>query len=464
MLNRRLPFDVICGIMAVSQRRTISTLMKTCHTLYTEGPRHILRDGVQLTSTYQITKFATFMLAEDPSRFAYLRQLVLHPLSIIYTDAEVDLARFLSHPSLALETLELRCAETYLGYGSQAMIRKAIGGLMTTKHLVVLGVSQYSISSFIIKLLPWNLESISIGVKHGSVQQVLPTIAPFSHTLLTVVIASEHYGPALFLDTDPESCHFPGVRTFGVVYHDSILDVLRSSAFAQAFPAITHLQLIPTEHPVTCRRTGLPTDRDPRVSRSTGFREARGPRLERPDGTPLSLSSLAECSGDLRSVYALHFDCTLSTLRLWQHVGADDLHLLQAVLEDTRPTGRLCLSTELLDVEPLFATLRTSTCPARVDLKIFVSELLVVCHQGSVQSWFSCRVSLIRRPHLLADTDPLHLRPGTLPPAPSHGVGRAQPPLRSPIHHSTCRKVDCRGCPSEMGIHGRSDIPQQPHV
>ena len=324
-----------------------------------------MRDGVQLSSTDQITGFVAFML-EDNLRFAYLRKLVLHPLDahLMRTNAEADLARLLSHPSLTLETLELRCADTYLGYGSRDLVRKAIARLTTTKHLVVLGVSQYSVSSSLIRRLPWDLESISISVTHSYVQQVLPTLAPFSDTLQTVVIASGRYGSALFHDVNPKSCTFPHVQTFGVVYHESVLDVLRSSEFSRTFPAITHLQLFPTDHP-TSRQTGPPTDREGQISQ--------------PDRMPPSSLSLAECSGALSSVYALHLDCTLSTLRLWQQVRVDDLHLLHTVLEDTRPR-RLCLSIELGDAESLFTTLRTvNVCPARVDLKIFVLDKSVVC-------------------------------------------------------------------------------------
>ena len=112
----RLPFDVMCGIIVVSQRSTISTLMKSCNALYTEGPRHLLHDGVDLHSARQITLFAGFMLTnhEDPPRFAYFGQLSLSIQPLLDLSTQMQLSALLGHCSLAPETLILPHAETML--------------------------------------------------------------------------------------------------------------------------------------------------------------------------------------------------------------------------------------------------------------------------------------------------------------------------------------------------------------
>ncbi len=368
------------GIMTISQRSTISALMKTCHTLYTEGPKHILRDGVDLTSKDQITRFTTFMLTKDPSRFAYMRKLV------IYTTCDTaleDLTRLLAHPAIVLDTLELRSTSNVLVGATTDAMRDAIRRLTTIKHLVVFGIHEYS--GFPIKSLPYQLESISIGMK-SSLRDALSTLTPFSHTLRTLIISSEQYVAGL------GSFHFPHVHTFGILYSKYILDDLTSPTFAQTFPGITHLQLIPADPQKTRRQTSPRTNFSWQFGFSGSLQRSQG---RRSDGTAPSLSSLVECSGGLLSVYALHLDCTLSTLRLWQDVQAGELGTLRTVLRDTRP-ARLCLSVELADAEALFAALRDLAPPARVDLRIFVSETVVVCQT------FRCSAGFVNvGPHVI---------------------------------------------------------------
>ena len=260
---------MLAGIMAISRSRpTVSQLMKTCYTLYIEGPKHLLRGGVQLASADEITKFARFMLTEDSSRFAYLRKLVLltppllHPdhqirsrrifssSSTWYTGPDAHLFQLLSHSSLVLEALELRPTKTPLGRITNLIGHGAISGLMTVNHLVVVGVDQYTAAS--ISRLPWRLESISIGVEDG-VRGILPMLTRFSDTLQTLLLKSESCDLYYLFGLNPGACHFPHVRTFGIVHNKPISGLLSRSGFADAFPAITHIQLIPSYPPTTPR-------------------------------------------------------------------------------------------------------------------------------------------------------------------------------------------------------------------
>ena len=359
---------MVVDTMAVSQRSTISALMKTCHTLYTEGPKHMLRDGVLLASTDKTIKFMRFMLAEDPSRLKYLRRLILCIQHLAYSEAEDHLVQFLFHPSLKLEDLVLYPARLFLGRYTEPTLRMAIGGLMTVKHLVVVGVDPYVAS--LVTGLPWYLESLSISVKHD-VQEILPMFAPFSNTLRTLLIDAELCTPNRFFGSKPGSCRFPHVQTFGIVDHEFVPGLLSISAFAEAFPAITYLQLIPLDLPITHRREDHPPGWE--LIHTTGSRAHTYGQILESDYTPpaLSIPSLVECWGSLHSVQALHLRGTLSTLRLWQHVRVDDLPTLRTVLEDTCPR-RLRLSIELVDTKPLFALLRRSAYPTHLDLQIFV--------------------------------------------------------------------------------------------
>ena len=348
---------MVSDIMAISRRSTISALMKTCSTLYTEGPKHILRDGVELSSADATDKFTAFMLAEGPSRLAYLRKLTL--LANLHDGAH--LVQLLSHPSLTLETLVLHLAEIWLGRFSNPALRAAIRGLKTVKHLVLFEVEEEHTAS--LSCLPRALAHISIHAKCG-VGDTLRMLRPLSDTLRTLLINSEPQFSNRFRRMDLPPCHFPHVQTFGIVYNEFSSGILSSPAFSQAFPAITYLQLIPTDPPTTRRLILHPKGRN-RLRHRTHTLDRH---------TPPSWPSLAECSGELHNVHSLGLPCTLSTLRLWQAVEADELRVLRGVLERTRPR-RLCLSMELDDVESLFATLHgLQEPPERVDVKIFVPK------------------------------------------------------------------------------------------
>ena len=121
---------MLSGIMAISRRSTISALMKTCHVLYTEGPKHLLCDGVQLNGSVDVAEFTKFMLTEDPLRFAHLRKLVLKFRFFVIYSSEVQ-ARFidlLSHPYLSLETLILHKTDAFMGRRASSSLREAFAG------------------------------------------------------------------------------------------------------------------------------------------------------------------------------------------------------------------------------------------------------------------------------------------------------------------------------------------------
>ena len=224
--------------------------------------------------------------------------------------------------------------------------------LNKVKSLVALGVQKWSAA--LIERLPSNLESVTISAD-SLIQlpfDVLSALKPLSNTLQILLIKSEkhHHGALLFIDGG--TCHFPRVRTLGIMYCDAVPALLADPQFAQAFPRITQLELIPTDPPAT-HHSSQPRDAPNRIVSRREYYLAQ--RSQCQDGVAPALSSLVECSGDLLAVYAVALNHPLQTLRLWQHVEADDFPTLRKVLEDTRPR-RLCLSTTLAGVSQVFAT------------------------------------------------------------------------------------------------------------
>ncbi|KAM5540112.1 hypothetical protein V8D89_006252 [Ganoderma adspersum] len=241
--------------------------------------------------------------------------------------------------------------------------------LKTIKTLVALGVQKWSAA--LLERLASKLESVTISVDSPILLpfDVLSALKPFSNTLQILRINSEKYLRVALLLIDGGTCHFPRVRTLGIMCRDAVPALLADSQFARAFPRITHLELIPTDPPATPHRS-QPSDTLDRIIPRREYYRAQ--RSQGQDGVSPALSSLVECSGDLFAVYAVAFDHTLQTLRLWQHVEADDFQAFRGVLEDTR-TRHLCLTTALADVPRVFATLRTlqpAHVPPRVDLNV----------------------------------------------------------------------------------------------
>ena len=362
--------------MAASPPSTISALMKSCHALYAEGPKHILRDGVELDldRRNRIVPFANFMLAEGPSRFAHFRKLDLSIGRFYVRSSPTTVLRLvdlLAHPSLALETLILRDTEVFLGRSTLAPLYKAISRLSTIKHLVLPGMGIRSTN--ILQTLQSKLESLSISVAvDDSLVPAAPNIGQtsrsFSTSLQSLFIRLPSSNSALsYLTKETGSISFPRVKTFGIVYNPSVPDLITDPTFAQTFPAITNLKIIPSECPTTLHTASCPTSR--RFQRACTAK--RNEILQRRAGIPPGslLRSLLECSGGLLSaIYPLAFDHRLLTLRLWQPVTADALLILYTVLEDTCPQ-HLCLSTHVDDVERVYTTLRAFQI-RRIDLNI----------------------------------------------------------------------------------------------
>ncbi|PIL32892.1 hypothetical protein GSI_05010 [Ganoderma sinense ZZ0214-1] len=425
-----LPFDVLSDIMAVSPPSTISALMKTCHALYTEGPKHLLCDGVQLDRSRDIASFANFMLTEDSdsSRFAHLRKLVVALANPGPFEYQRRLAELLVHHSLALETLVLHHADSFLEQ-SRCRLREAFCGLKTIKRLVVFGVLEYGAA--IIQNIPSPVESMSISVANFfRPPDIAPMLRPFSNTLHTLLINSKN-SPVYSLFKDLRPRDFPRVRTFGVVWDGSVPELLTTPAFALAFPAIKHLQLIPTAHPYASRASTLMSSFTPmstfeelarnRARAGNHSQTPRGP----PPGRLVSESSppaVEECSGEVLSVYKLGLNCPLTTLRLWPPIRAEDLATLRVVLEETRPR-HLCLPVTMHDVTDLFATFHALPvqAPTRVDLYIVGSWIPNAMDSASnkkaICPW-TCLLGLSRRlqNRLYSILEPLFTRP------PPHGL------------------------------------------
>ena len=71
-----LNMDILLAILSLSPPKTATSIMETCHFLYHEGAKVILRQPVYLTGQeHKILALLRFIQAEDLSRCSYVRSL-----------------------------------------------------------------------------------------------------------------------------------------------------------------------------------------------------------------------------------------------------------------------------------------------------------------------------------------------------------------------------------------------------
>ncbi|OJT03056.1 hypothetical protein TRAPUB_6399 [Trametes pubescens] len=75
--NSALSADVMLVIASFASRATLSALMKTCRLLYHEGAKMLVRRRVEIGDVRDLSSFLAFLHAEEGSRCAFLRDLVL---------------------------------------------------------------------------------------------------------------------------------------------------------------------------------------------------------------------------------------------------------------------------------------------------------------------------------------------------------------------------------------------------
>ena len=91
-----LNIDIMHIIMSYADRRVISNIMKTCHSLNSEGTRYLIADGVALRRELAVVSFVWFLQARGGSSERFRRLTFINELSIdIYPNPEEYIARTL---------------------------------------------------------------------------------------------------------------------------------------------------------------------------------------------------------------------------------------------------------------------------------------------------------------------------------------------------------------------------------
>ncbi|KAI0740553.1 hypothetical protein C8Q76DRAFT_196589 [Earliella scabrosa] len=323
--SSKVPFDVIAQIMASSPPSTISSLMATCRVYYEEGPKHLLRDGVVLSDDRDMRRFAAFIFASDSSRFKFFKKLDL-TLSRWFapTDPVVaHIAELLASPSLCLETLILRRAESMLS--SYPGVRDAIVGLTSIKHLVVR--EGWCVAHSVVMDIRSPLSSITFSSTPPSLSG-LPTSSTSAPSVQGWLDCHSSTLESILTDlvvrTDRPHAR---IRKLGILCDPDMpdLDIL---LICDAFPNLSCLELVPNHRP------SLSSFKRYRHHSSTEILclHSRNKETQLRSGWP----RLEQCSGELEVLYAQGLVCEVNHLRVWKYFDIEALPLLCEVLKDTR--------------------------------------------------------------------------------------------------------------------------------
>lgn len=165
--HRVLNLDVLLNIMSLADICTISPLMRTSRELYTEGPKYLLRDGVDLDTASSVPSFVAFMRAEYPHRLHLLDLLHIYAGHLSAAESRI-LVEFLVDcaPLLKIRRLGIDRAEEF--FKSSRGLAGAFGLLRHVKHLTLFEVgprtsvflrnSQSSLVSADVGMIPPSLD------------------------------------------------------------------------------------------------------------------------------------------------------------------------------------------------------------------------------------------------------------------------------------------------------------------
>ncbi|KAI0643481.1 hypothetical protein C8Q79DRAFT_979227 [Trametes meyenii] len=348
MEDRILPTlyaDVLLSIMEVSPTHVAATLMRTCRTLYHEGPKwilaegHFIRDSPGETDRF-LRSFCLFLLAEHGSRFQYLRQIYFGVSWISNQDVAemlVQCVRQMTHLEVLVFVVDLDAL-----LDAHPGLVDAFCELSAVKHLQV---STRGKKCFpFLKKTRAQLVSAELRIWQDEDDDALdptPDLNPISllfnsrETLQSLVCENwdRHHFPS-------GSVQYPAMKRLVITCEE----IPRTAALVLAYPNLSHLTVMWDD-------LDLPSD-------TTLFLNAlNAKRLTNVHSQANFLrgwKKLDEVTGPIEALFALGLDCRVDKLIPQHGVRREaDLIMLQLLIESVRPTYlRLDTLAEYFDERP----------------------------------------------------------------------------------------------------------------
>ncbi|KAI1790277.1 hypothetical protein LXA43DRAFT_891321 [Ganoderma leucocontextum] len=350
--------DILLSVLSRSSRQTAASMMATCHFLYHEGAKIILRDWPvvfdSIASEHKALSLLRFIQAEHFSRCSYVRNLrvSMHPMPDAVAKSLVDLLpRMTSLDSLFL-TIEHALE-------SHPDLIPAFASLRSIHNLVINAGER---SCELIRSLQSQLVSAQLyfcpdNTEAGQRLYLNPAFHPLimlERSSLTLKMLT----CGMWFDIDPRflfsmpSVTYPNMHTF--TFYESRSPGL--GPYIKSFPNLAHLtEDIDIDH----TSPGL-WDSD--MSRLAAIQRSINLDIPgtSPTGESLAWKQLCEYKGHLVDLWIHGFSCRISRLFLQDEPTARPPSALTDVLADALPTEltivfRKCSLTDVLGANCLSA-------------------------------------------------------------------------------------------------------------
>ncbi len=389
MTSQVLPFDILLLIIEIASLPTAAKMARTCHTLHQSGARFLLNGGVALTSGDSITSLLQFLSADAVNRFQYLRTLELAcgeiPPQNVYS-----LLGLISHPSLALNSLTLREAESMLKSMPTVLagnppdhlsLVAAIARLTTIRHLTIHGHCAYYACRLIITIRS-PLKTVSVdfaplgrGLRVEDIQRRNPILILASHSSTLEEISGSYF--AMLPGDRVFDTVYPSVHTIKATFSNIFPTTL---PYIAAFPNLTHLSLTT---PVSSSRQG--SDVSSRLERALQRRLWQR-KIQENHALRRTWTKLEELEGGLTDILALGLlPCHVPMLRLTGTLSEKpEYDHVKILLEDIRPTT-LAIIMHVADASTFGDTMGpVFSDPSAQQLRALEVELVFSASKGDV--------------------------------------------------------------------------------
>ncbi|RDX49794.1 hypothetical protein OH76DRAFT_512511 [Lentinus brumalis] len=406
--------DILREVAFSSPPDTCARLMLTCRYLYHEAAKSTLQHEVYLGCDAQIDKFLRFLVAEDHTRFRYVRSLRLH-LNLLSSDLVQKLFDNIAHMT-RLTSLEMSDGE--LALETYPYIGDAVKRITSLQHL-----GSCTAGWLVIAILnDLNCDLTSINLDWGAVvdesfrdnrmkretllqYHPVPFLSKWTHSLSELRCSG---GRTLNIPGDPEcTAVYPKMRKLTITC-DNFPDPL---PYIRAYPNLTHLSAVfggfahveSAHH----RKRNLQRQLDPR---GTG-----------------TWRHIEQYTGHLGSLYQLGLTCAIDRVRIDDPLLAEsDFELLSEIIfhAKARHLKIACDGTLLLDQHTgLSATLLGYGASRLESLVVTILPRDKDMDIGSALDTLACALAIlpVRRLRLLVEgvlLDPTRPYIG-VPPAPA---------------------------------------------
>ncbi|KAI1782152.1 hypothetical protein LXA43DRAFT_1052799 [Ganoderma leucocontextum] len=336
MDSATLNVDTLHNVMSLSDRKTVSRVMRTCQVLNHEGVRHLLDDTPCITNKKQAHSFTWFFFSgQNGARMAHrLRWSSGVAISLTGKKAGAAVGEamtrfFLDGAPHAPSFTRLKIYEAEAVLSANPLLPAAIAMLTTLRHLTL--DSAGAVSAAMLRLLRSRLVSAEIAYNLANPPRSLEdrnAIAMLHHsedTLNTVILENPF--------TSPDGPCYPNVRSLTLKY----MDVPTTRHLVHAFPNLAILRF--SDH-FESEPDNFDEDED-------GLDRKREANMaeQRQHG---SWDSILGYKGPLFVLYGLGITCQVHLLVVHDHEDEEiSISMLRKVVADARPSHLTVRITEV---------------------------------------------------------------------------------------------------------------------